>query len=554
MNMNTRSVFSALPLLVALIPVSVACSGTTDATFEQKAATSDQALSPSTSAVSYQKKGGGLSDIGPDYNGTTSGTMMPGTSSSIAEMDGGNYREAYQGKDGYLWLNYFGLANQYLGMDNASSPSITGLIGGGYQVAFQANTHDLYVAGTAGTGDQGYGMMPGTSPSIAAMPGGSWLAAMQANVGYLWIVGPGIVLPWVAQMAPNTNPSIATRSDGTWQVAFQGLDSYLRTYDSQSGVTNTWYGMAPNTSPSVSAVPSGGYEIAFQANTGSLWITGPLGAGDVGLGMMAGTSPSITALPGGGWEATFQANTGNLWVTGSQLTNDTSYAMAPKTSPSICPVYPVPSGVSASAPPLGTTFDLQVNWKAVAGASKYIVKNTYSDGYVQIPPNGSLTKTVTSTSVDWNENFFGNSHTYGFTVQACYPNGFCGKTSSEVRAKTPAKSGGGGTGGNTGTVGVYYYMAQSSNLNCGSSTMKGSLTPGSFASNSSTGALTGQSNCPGMGSGSNCCAFYLGASGLGAGNYTMTVNAPQCSETVTFSLATNSSSKQFSGYGVTCPK
>jgi hypothetical protein len=34
-------------------------------------------------------------------------------------------------------------------------------------MAFQANTSRLWIAGAAGTGNQGLGMMPGTSPAAA---------------------------------------------------------------------------------------------------------------------------------------------------------------------------------------------------------------------------------------------------------------------------------------------------------------------------------------------------------------------------------------------------
>ena len=44
-----------------------------------------------------------------------------------------------------------------------TSPSITGLANGGYEVAFQANTGYLYTIGSDMHGSWGLGMMPGTS-------------------------------------------------------------------------------------------------------------------------------------------------------------------------------------------------------------------------------------------------------------------------------------------------------------------------------------------------------------------------------------------------------
>jgi hypothetical protein len=58
-----------------------------------------------------------------------------------------------------------------------------------FEVAFQANTGDLWIVGGDDRGDMKLGMMAGTSPSIMALPEGGWQAAFQANTGDLWIVG-----------------------------------------------------------------------------------------------------------------------------------------------------------------------------------------------------------------------------------------------------------------------------------------------------------------------------------------------------------------------------
>jgi hypothetical protein len=42
-------------------------------------------------------------------------------------------------------------------------------VDGGYEIAFQANTGDLWVIGALGDTAWNLGMMSGTSPSIAAM-------------------------------------------------------------------------------------------------------------------------------------------------------------------------------------------------------------------------------------------------------------------------------------------------------------------------------------------------------------------------------------------------
>jgi len=67
--------------------------------------------------------------------------------------------------------------------------------GGGYDIAFQANTGDLWEVGSGpgaiGTGNWKLGMKAGTSPAIATTPGGGYDIAFQANTGDLWEVGSG---------------------------------------------------------------------------------------------------------------------------------------------------------------------------------------------------------------------------------------------------------------------------------------------------------------------------------------------------------------------------
>lgn len=53
-------------------------------------------------------------------------------------------------------------------------------------MAFQANTGELIVLGTAGSINIQQEMMPGTSPAIAASPKGGYKVAFQANNGNLY--------------------------------------------------------------------------------------------------------------------------------------------------------------------------------------------------------------------------------------------------------------------------------------------------------------------------------------------------------------------------------
>jgi len=94
------------------------------------------------------------------------------------------------------------------------------------EVAFQANTGDLYTYNPATNGSQniGLGVAAYTSPAIADLPGGGFEVAFQAN----------------------------------------GTDD-LYMYDSQTNTSwNTNLGMASESSPAIAASPDGGVEVAFE--------------------------------------------------------------------------------------------------------------------------------------------------------------------------------------------------------------------------------------------------------------------------------------------------
>jgi hypothetical protein len=204
----------------------------------------------------------------------------------------------------------------------------------GYEVAFQANTTDLWTVGEDPHGDWRLGMMPGTSPSIAALPGGGYVVAFQANTGNLWTIGADNHGDWRLGMMPGTSPSITVLPGGGYEVAFQANTTNLWTVGADNH--GDWgLGMMMGTSPNITALPGGGYEVAFQANTTNLWTVGADNHGDWGLGMMAGTSPSIVAMPGGGYEVAFQANTTTLWTVGADNHGDWGLGMMIGTSPSM---------------------------------------------------------------------------------------------------------------------------------------------------------------------------------------------------------------------------
>ncbi|HSX47704.1 MAG TPA: hypothetical protein VLF63_02930, partial [Patescibacteria group bacterium] len=88
---------------------------------------------------------------------------------------------AFQANTNYLWTAGSTNNNTGLGMMPGTSPSITLLSNGGYEVAFQANDGNLWITGSAGTQNMGLGMMAGTIPSITATANGGYEIAFQAN-------------------------------------------------------------------------------------------------------------------------------------------------------------------------------------------------------------------------------------------------------------------------------------------------------------------------------------------------------------------------------------
>ena len=55
----------------------------------------------------------------------------------------------------------------------------------GFQIAFQANTGDLWVAGTNGAGAPELGMAAGRGPAITLVPGSGVEVTYQADAGHL---------------------------------------------------------------------------------------------------------------------------------------------------------------------------------------------------------------------------------------------------------------------------------------------------------------------------------------------------------------------------------
>ena len=141
--------------------------------------------------------------------------MMSGTNPSVAC----EWEVAFQANTGSLWTysdegsagsGSRGYRNWNLGMSAGTSPSITVTYSlGGAEIAFQANSGDLWTVGQDNSGDSGLGMMAGTSPSIAGLSDGGYEVAAQASDGELWTLGTYSNGDMGVQMMAGTSPSIA---------------------------------------------------------------------------------------------------------------------------------------------------------------------------------------------------------------------------------------------------------------------------------------------------------------------------------------------------------
>jgi hypothetical protein len=183
--------------------------------------------------------------------------MMPGTSPSITPLFNGGYEVAFQANTGELWTaGSAGDVNWTLGMAPFTSPSITVLGTDGYEVAFNAaGTNDMWTAGTAGPDqDWGAGMDPASSPSITVAAGG-YEVAFQTNTHDLWTLGTDGYNDWDLGMMPGTSPAIGTVSSGGagYEIAFQANDGNLWNAGAD-GTGGDVFGMSAGTSPAITSV------------------------------------------------------------------------------------------------------------------------------------------------------------------------------------------------------------------------------------------------------------------------------------------------------------
>jgi hypothetical protein len=207
------------------------------------------------------------------------------------------------------------------GLRSASSVLGKGGCGGGAEIAFQANTGNLWAVGEDQAGDLGYGMMAGTSPAITCLTGGGYEVAFQANTGNLWTVGQDGHGDWGTPMMAGTSPAIAALSGGGYEVAFQGSNGDAWTAG-PDGVTDYGTPMAPGTSPAITGQAGGGYQYAFQGSNGYLWIGGNGGRPFYqNLSVRAGTSPAMATLGNGTTVIAWQESNGCLDIITTGLTS-----------------------------------------------------------------------------------------------------------------------------------------------------------------------------------------------------------------------------------------
>ena len=279
--------------------------------------------------------------------------MMAATSPAIAQIGNGQVAIAFQANNGYLYTWVGSVASPTYG----GSPESLCTVGGA----------------TPGPTNTGLGMMAGTSPSITALPTGGYLVAFQANTGDLWVVGSGGASGpgnTAQGMASGTSPSITAPVTGGYEVAFQANSGVLVAYGSAANV-NTGLGMASGTSPSITSLQGslGGVAVAFQDNTGLLhtwcstcWYNGTQASQASGVSMKSGTSPAIASLENGSSATSsaqsteqvavvFQEYQGDLWTWGGvpgisgYSGTDSGLGMDNQTSPSIVWIGNDPSGL-----------------------------------------------------------------------------------------------------------------------------------------------------------------------------------------------------------------
>jgi hypothetical protein len=235
-------------------------------------------------------------------------------------------------------------------LEPGTSPAITALPGGGFEMAFVASDQFLWQVSPQGSGQRaGNGLMaaPGTSPAIAADASGGWQIAFHSlGENALWVVNSNgtqadTKLLMIGASSPAISAPVAVNTDTlTGTVTFQSPQGFQWTYDS-AGPVATPSSMAPGTNPAIQRDSGTSNEMAFVASNAVLWEVPPTGNGHpAGNGapllVAPGTSPALARGITGGWEIAFQSTAGTLCLLlGDGSLIDTKEPMEPGTSPAI---------------------------------------------------------------------------------------------------------------------------------------------------------------------------------------------------------------------------
>ncbi len=288
--------------------------------------------------------------------------VKPGTTPVSVKLQHYNnqYETAFVGTDNALWLiDPHGTprhADGGLGVAPGTSPSIAAGTAGGYEVAFHAYGTDLLWAykgsGVLDTADAGGAPVTGaqkvaanSSPSVTALTSGLYEIAYVGQDGALYEAG-GAVTRRAGNglgVAPGTSPSIAAGSGGGYQIAWNASSTNLLWTIDQNNVgtpDKNSLTLKPGTSPSEVWLAAGGYEVAFTYSDGLLWFAGAAGSFRAanGLGVAAGTSPSLVAgVKGQDFKVAFHASGSNhLWtVSTDNIGRDTQITLGANESPSL---------------------------------------------------------------------------------------------------------------------------------------------------------------------------------------------------------------------------
>ena len=188
--------------------------------------------------VAFQTSGGSLATVGSRGTRIWQLGMMAATSPSITALRDGGTQIAFQSSTGTLWtVGDAGWKDWRIGMCHPSSPSIASQGQHGFEVAVDVTfvncqeghatpSNDVWTVGTGGTRDWHTGLIVGTSPAITQLTGGgyelalptNWRGAWDPNNADLWTIGDGGNRDWGTGIG-RTNASITSEPNNGFEVA-----------------------------------------------------------------------------------------------------------------------------------------------------------------------------------------------------------------------------------------------------------------------------------------------------------------------------------------------